>query len=223
MAATGIGKMTALKIMNTKHYKPGAVISTASVKYGNRMAKDKPTLDLIRAIIDHTKQFSLTIKDVLYMCLDFQTGQFPPRVPEALPGAIARDLIGQSKASSPIHEGKFSATFWEELYEDVRATDRPHCPSRLDSYFAFKDIDSLRSYQKLHWADRMQGKTVCQIDTQKCTVSFEADTSILDDVSEVMTYEAARKEILRYWDQETAGQPLIELVLQGSIVLGNRI
>jgi hypothetical protein len=207
------------KIMQSRHYKRGSKFNTTKAHYGKRLSTHKPTLELIMAILNHLLRLDVTINDMLIMCLDFQTGRTPHRCPAALSGPLAAAMIPLAKGAIPIHEAKFSVTFWEALYEAVRSTERPACPSRLDSYFACNDLAALRRYRDSHWGSRMADKAVCQIDIVGCHVRFEADTVILDQVTEVLTYEAAKKEILRYWDQEMSDTPVIELLLQGTVVL----
>ena len=69
----------------------------------------------------------------------------------------------------------------------------------------------------------MGDKLACQISIEACHLSFEADMVLLDRVSDSMNFETARGLILRYWDQEVSDQPNIELLLQGTIVLGEKV
>lgn len=215
--------MIAYKIMRARHYKPGQAFLTAKVNYGKRMLTDKHTAELIRLALAVTEEFGLGFGQVVQMCLDFQSRRLPPRIPSKLPGAKARELMALSHLAKNVLDDAFSATFWETLYEQVRSAERPNCPTRLNSYFACKDIDSLSRYRDTHWSDRMNDKMACQVDIQGCSVRFEADMVILDRITEDMNYEAARPYILRYWDQEVSDQPIIELLLQGSIVLSDRV
>lgn len=157
------------------------------------------------------------------MVQSFQASSLRTRIPDQIPGATARELLTLSRQSAKVGDGQFSATFWETLYEQVRSTERPNCPTRLKSYFGSKDIHSLSRYRDSHWRDKMGDKVACEINVSACNVVFEADMVVLDRVTEDMNYETARSHILRYWDQEVSDDPNMELLLQGKVVLGQRV
>lgn len=69
----------------------------------------------------------------------------------------------------------------------------------------------------------MGDKLTCAIDISGCPVAFDVDTVILDKVGGDMTYSSARPHVLRYWDQETSSKPIMEVLLQGTVVLGEQI
>ncbi|AKF47637.1 hypothetical protein ACQJ22_09665 [Pseudomonas fragariae (ex Marin et al. 2024)] len=216
--------MLAYKIMRSIHYEPGKPVMTTAANYGNRMLKSKATNELIRTVIDTSKRYGIPIQPILFMCIDFQKGSDQPRIPRIVASPRVRELRSLATGSAhSILDGTFSASFWEYLYEHVRSADRPACPSRVESYFASKDLNSLARYRDSHWATKMEDKMVCQINFEACPVVFEADMFVLDRVTDDMNFETARAHILRYWDQEMSFQPNIEMLLQGTIVLGNRV
>ncbi|SPO53199.1 protein of unknown function [Pseudomonas sp. JV551A1] len=215
--------MLAYKIMRSRYYKPGAKVLTSKANYGKRMFKDQPTTALILSALDLSRQYSLSFQQILWMFLDFQNRSYQPRIPDKISDTQRRELIALANSSNRILDEKFSATFWETLYEQVRIADRPTCPTRLKSYFASKDIPSLSQYRDKHWGDKMGDKLACEIEIKACKVVFEADMVILDRVTEEMNFESARPHILRYWDQEVSNQPIAELLLQGTVALGKRV
>jgi len=196
---------------------------TTAVNYGNRMLASKATNDLIRTTIDTSKRYGIPIQPIILMCVDFQSGSHQPRIPRLIASPRVRELKSLATNAHPITDGIFSASFWEYLYEHVRSADRPACPSRIESYFASKDLTSLARYRDNHWHDKMGDKTACQINIEACQVAFEADMVVLDRVTEEMDFESARAHILKYWDQEMSDEPNIELLLQGTIVLGDKV
>lgn len=216
--------MTAFKIMRSRHYKHGAKIDTRKINYGGRMLSHKPTIKFINDVIDLSEQHGAGFGEMLVMCVGFQTRRMAGvSAPSSLPSDKARDIAAASRDAHSILDGKFSATFWETLYERVRQAERPGCPSRLDSYFVFKDMQDLQRYRDTHWKDRMGDKMVCKVEIKACPVRFEADMVILDRVTEDMNFSAARPHILRYWDQEESDSPIKELLLQGKVGLSDRI
>lgn len=215
--------MLAYKIMRSRHYIQGGKVLTSRASYGNRIFKDKPTTDLIREVIRLSKEHRESFRNILLMLIDLQANKLQPAIPDKIPRARAVQLNCLAKAARKIHSDTFSATFWEILYEDTRRIERPKCPTRLKSYFACNDIASLRQYRDAHWSNRMSDKIACEINTKNCKVAFEADMTILDDITEEMNFENARPHILRYWDQEESSTPIVELLLQGSVVLGKQI
>lgn len=215
--------MHAYKIMQSKHYGPGKSVMTTAAQYGNRMLRCEPTNELIRTVIDTSKRYGIPFLPIILMVIDFQEQNRQPSIPGLIASPLVRKLKSLAPIAHPIRDGRFSASFWECLYEQVRSEDRPRCPSRLESYFASKDLKSLSRYRDDNWSNKMEDKIACQINIEACHIAFEADMVILDRVTDDMNFKTARTHILRYWDQEASDQPNIELLLQGSIVLGDRV
>lgn len=211
--------MNAFKIMRTRHYKLGSVVDTSDANYGNRTGRVRASQGLADTAIEVCSQSDATFEQMInfLQLLSMPLGSI--KLPPNVTSAHAEKLNVLVQLAPPI-TGDFGATFWESLYERVRQEERPSCPSRVKSYFASRDLDSLRRYRDEHWPDKMGDKMACTIDVSGCPVAFEADMVILDKIDGDMTYETARQHVLRYWDQEMSPTPNVEVLLQGKVILG---
>lgn len=217
--------MTAYKIMRAAHYQLGGLVDTAYINYGSRTGRSPSAKALAEAAIEVCSQSNITFQQMIDFIHGQQVRAKGLKVPKTITRAQATrlKLLGRSAPSIVPPDFGFGATFWEALYDRIRKEERPDCPSRLESYFASRDIDSLRLYRDEHWADRMSDKVTCEIDISRCPVAFDADAAILDNVGGDMTYRSARPQVLRYWDQEKSSRPIMEVLLQGTVVLGEQI
>lgn len=215
--------MTAYKIMRASHYDLGSLVDTTHINYGSRTGRSHSAKALADAAIEVCSQSNITFHQMIDFICEQQARTSDLKVPNAITRAQATTLKFLGRSAPSIVKMDFGATFWEALYERIRTEERPDCPSRLKSYFASRDIDSLRLYRDEHWADLMGDKLTCAIDISGCPVAFDVDTVILDRVGGDMTYRSARPHVLRYWDQETSSRPIMEVLLQGTVVLGEQI
>lgn len=215
--------MTAYKIMRASHYDLGIMVDTTHINYGSRTGRSPSAKALADAAIEVCSQSNITFQQMIDFIHAQQLRASDLKVPNTITRAQATKLKFLGRSAPSIVKSDFGATFWEALYERIRAEERPGCPSRLKSYFASRDTDSLRLYRDKHWADLMGDKLTCAIDISGCPVAFDVDTAILDRVGDDMTYRSARPQVLRYWDQETSSRPIMEVLLQGTVVLGEQI
>tara|TARA_R110002124_G_scaffold128157_8_gene288579 strand:+ start:4796 stop:5482 length:687 start_codon:yes stop_codon:yes gene_type:complete len=215
--------MNAYKIMRATHYKLGGLVDTTQHNYGSRTGRNHLEKALAEAAIEVCSQSDITFQQMIDFIHKQQVRAKGLKVPNTITRAQATRLKFLGRSAPSIVKSGFGATFWEALYERIRTEERPDCPSRLKSYFASRDIDSLRLYRDEHWANRMGDKVTCAIDISRCPVAFDADTAILDEVGAGMTYRSARPNVLRYWDQEKSSRPIMEVLLQGTVVLGEQI
>lgn len=214
--------MNAFKIMRAKYYKLGSSVQTTNANYGNRTARVRANQGLADEAILVCSESNATFEQMITFLQMLQSPLAQIKLPPQVTNTHAERLNVLAQLAPPIVDD-FGGTFWESLYERVRQQERPSCPSRVKSYFASRDVDSLRRYRNDHWGDKMGDKMACAIDVSGCTVAFEADMVILDKVDGDMTFETARPHILRYWDQEMSSNPNVEVLLQGTVVLGERI
>lgn len=212
--------MKAYKIMRKRYYAPGATVLTKDAKYGNRIRSSTALLALAEAAVDVCSQTSATFNQMMNLLKNLQMTPGGFHLPPSVKAHHADRLEPLAIGAPSILAGDFGATFWEALYERIREDRRPSCPSRLDSYFACRDLESLGRYKAKHWSHKMSDKLACEISIADCSVVFEADMVVLDDVDGDMTFASAAPQILRYWDQEFTQRPLIETLLQGCVVLG---
>lgn len=211
--------MIAYKIMRTRYYKQGSTVLTSDANYGNRTSRFKASQALADAAIEVCSQSEVSFEQMISLLFKLQSPLGGFHLPPSMTVAQAEKLDPLAQNAEPIEES-FGATFWEALYERVRREERPTCPTRLKSYFASRDLNSLRRYRDEHWGSKMGDKMACEIDVSGCPVAFEADMVILDKVSHDMTFESAKPHVLRYWDQEMSPNPNVEILLQGTVVLG---
>lgn len=213
--------MKGIKIMQAHHYKMGDVIDTTNIKYGNRirsMQEHGATRRLINAVISCSSTLGHNFEELLLMCLASQQDKPRMAVP-GLPDLKEKELLKIARTAAPITDTNFSPAFWEALYEQVRKAERPESPSRLNSYFIFKDAETARWYIREHWRISAESKVVCEVDYANCR-SFEADLRILDQIEPDHTFAAARPQILRYFDGAKTPNPKIEILAKGKVVLG---
>lgn len=214
--------MIAYKIMRTRHYKEGSTVHTSQVNYGNRISRIKANQELADAAIEICSLSEVSFEQMITLLFNLQNGVSRLQLPPSITAAQAVKLAPLVQ-SAPAIQNDFGATFWEALYERVRREERSTCPSRLKSYFASRDVDSLRRYRDEHWANKMGDKIICEVDVSECLVAFEADMVILDKVSHGMNFQSAKPHVLRYWDQEMSPKPNLETLLQGTVALGRQI
>lgn len=215
--------MSAFKIMRTTHYKLGSVVETSNANYGNRTGRQNSSKALADAAIEMCSQSKVSFQEMIYLIHLLQVGKRGIDLPSTITRAQATKLKFLGRNAPSIIQTEFGTIFWESLYERIRQEERPACPSRLLSYFGSRDEDSLRRYRDKHWPDKMGDKLSCLIDVSACSVAFDADTVILDDVDDHMTYKTARPHVLRYWDQEQSTAPIMEVLFQGTVVLGEQV
>jgi hypothetical protein len=118
-------------------------------------------------------------------------------------------------ADLPLRRRRSAIAFREHLYERVRMQYAAHAPRRLDSFFVCKSLEAVRAYRKRH----RLGEVNCKLKALGKHVAFQADMTHLDRVSLSQNFASAVTGIRRYWLQETSDDPLIEVLLQGHLVL----
>lgn len=128
-------------------------------------------------------------------------------------------IIASLKCDIEIGSKHQSASFWEYLYEIVRARYCPNAPRRLQSFFAFQDASSISRYRERHGL----GDIECKVDGSQCHTAFSADMTVLDEIDGRMNFAKALPEVVRYWRQEHSEAPVIEVLLQGKVKILNRI
>lgn len=134
-------------------------------------------------------------------------------------GALSHLVKASLKCDIEIGSKQQSASFWEYFYELVRIHHCPEAPSRLQSFFAFKDSASIVRYRERHGL----GDIECKVDGAECRTAFSADMTILDEIDGGMNFAQALPEVVRYWKKERSDSPIIEVLLQGKVKLLERI
>ncbi|WP_122425546.1 hypothetical protein [Pseudomonas viridiflava] len=215
--------MNAYKIMRKRYYSPGSTVLTKNVQYGNRIRRSIASLALAEAAIDVCHHTDATFEQMITLLQNLQMTGAGLHLPPGVRAHHAERLEPLAVEAPSILAGDFGATFWESLYERVRRDERPSCPSRMDSYFACRDLESLGRYKTKHWPQKMNDKMACEITISDCPVVFEADMVVLDDIDGTMTFASATPQVLRYWDQEFTKRPIVEALLQGCVVLGAEV
>lgn len=215
--------MNAYKIMRAAHYKLGSVVETSNANYGNRTGRFEEAKLLADAAVEICAQSKATFQQLIDLIHAHQSSSSDITLPPSITKAQGTKLKFLARSAPCIVKTDFGTTFWEALYERIRQTERPACPSRLKSYFAARDADALRRYRDKHWSDRMGDKLCCLIDISACPVAFDADTAILDAIHQDMTFKMARLPVLQYWDQERTSDPIMEVLFQGTVVLGEQV
>ncbi len=214
--------MKAYKIMRKKYHEPGATILTKNVQYGNRIRSPRESFALAEAAINVCSHTNATFGQMIDLLLDIQMTPSSFGLPSNVTRHHAEKLKPLALAAQPI-QAAFGSTFWESLYERVRRDEKPSCPSRMDSYFACRDLETLRRYRDKHWPDKMGDKLVCEVSISDCPVVFEADMVILDEIDGAMNFSSAAPIVRSYWDQKFSKQPILEILLQGSVLLDSEV
>lgn len=215
--------MKAYKIMRKRYYEPGATVATTDINYGNRIRKCSPSQALAESAVDVCSQTNASFGEMIELIYQLQTNPGRIPLPSSLKPHHAERLEPVAMQAPVITESVFGTAFWETLYDRVRRDERPDCPSRLDSYFVFRDMETLGRFVQTHWPKKMADKVVCEVLLSDCHLTFDADTAILDAVVASMTYHEAAPHIRRYWDQEQTANPMIELLVQGKVALGSEV
>ncbi|MYM26227.1 hypothetical protein GTP46_26715 [Duganella sp. FT135W] len=115
------------------------------------------------------------------------------------------------------------AYFWECFYERVRGDGFPYAPSRSTCFFVFSDVAATAAYAQKHYTGSSHDYLFCHVEATASRTSFSADMAILDDVTLKETFASAAEQIRRYWRQERSEEPLMEVLFQGKVCLGERI
>ncbi|WP_233317715.1 hypothetical protein [Pseudomonas sp. Au-Pse12] len=215
--------MNAYKIMRKRYYAQGSTVLTKNAQYGNRIRRSTASLALAEAAIDVCSDTDATFEQIINLLQNLQMTRGGFHLPPSVRAHHAERLEPLSIEAPSILAGDFGATFWESLYERVRRDEKPSCPSRMDSYFACRDSESLGRYKAKHWLNKMDDKLACEITISDCPVVFEADMVVLDEIDGTMTFASATPQILRYWNQEFTKRPIVEALLQGCVVLGAEV
>lgn len=215
--------MKAYKIMRKRYHEPGATILTKNVQYGNRIRRPIESLALAEAAIDVCSHSNATFGQMIELLLHLQMMPGGFHLPPGVRTHDAEKLEPLALAAESILDGAFGSIFWESLYERVRRDEKPSCPSRMDSYFACRDLETLRRYKDKHWLDKMGDKLACEVSISDCPVVFEADMVVLDEIDETMNFSSAAPMVRSYWDQRFSSQPILEILLQGCVELGSEV
>ena len=240
------------KILNEKLYKENLVFSTDSINYSRGIGEYGKKLEkFLFSILNCSKVYNLSFFIIFSITRNINNnsnGSIYSKILESERDEITySELIalsdshelGDSNAVmkkstleelvSIINEYKSpfcgvldTLRFWEYLYEAVRKEKFPHCPSRLESYFAFKEKNGLDYYQEKLYPEKF-GVISCTLDTSKCHIKFEGDMAMLDGIDAKYTYPEAERVIQQYWNQELSKSPVIEVLLRGEVKFLGRL
>lgn len=123
------------------------------------------------------------------------------------------------KSSPPylLNESLFNIYLFEIIFEEERKLNFPDLPSRLESYFIFKDIETCKNYI------RRYGGHIVKIIPQEFRNYFEGDMSILDTILHDSWLTLQSKSIPeylkianRYWRGEKINHLFNEILFQGT-------
>lgn len=115
--------------------------------------------------------------------------------------------------TSILNSGSF---LWEWFGEKIRKDRFPLLPSRLDSYFLFKDKNSAEYYINKHRANEDMKIVMAEPLETICEKIF--DMSIWDEDNTMSFYSNCEKQMIRYWSSER-NQRVPEVLFQGKLRL----
>lgn len=99
----------------------------------------------------------------------------------------------------------------EAIFEQVRKEEFSHCPSRMQSMFAWTNLNDAYEFKS------SEEDTIYQIESDK---AFIADMNLLYLGGSILgAYEYAR----RYWAGETSNAPKLEAIIPLPVTIGSKI
>ena len=126
-------------------------------------------------------------------------------------------LIMESYPPYLLDESLFNRYLFEIIFEEERKLNFPDLPSRIESYFIFKDIETCKNYI------RRYGGHIVKIIPQEFRNYFDGDMSILDTIAHDSWLTLQSKSIPeylkianRYWRGEKTNRPFNEILFQGT-------
>lgn len=126
-------------------------------------------------------------------------------------------LIMESSPPYMLDECLFNRYLFEVIFEEERKSNFQDLPSRLESYFIFKDIETCKNYI------RRYGGHIVKVIPQEFRNHFEGDMSILDTIlydSWATLKSKSIPEYLKtanqYWSGEKTNRPFNEVLFQGA-------
>ncbi|MEI0795486.1 hypothetical protein R4L75_06035 [Brachyspira pilosicoli] len=112
----------------------------------------------------------------------------------------------------------------EIILEEERKLNFSKLPSRLGSFFLFKDIETAKKYKNMHDGH------IIKIIPQIITNYFEGDMHILDSIKyhrwyykKSHTISQLKKIFYKYWSGEKTSTPIIEILFQGKCKIQNKL
>ncbi|TCT21550.1 hypothetical protein [Thiobaca trueperi] len=235
--------MKLFKLLNEKFYKEGASFNTSDVNYSRSIGDPFEREEFYDYLFDATDRNDVGIDLYAVManfinlpgggavCLDLLSSGSDIALASVMPGdshyanrIMKREEFLEAcrlieRLDIKFETGSDATRLWEYLFEKVRREKFDNLPSRLMSYFAFKSESDIAHYRKEHG---MRGVS-CVIDASNCTQAVELDMALFDAVGNNFTYSMAKTVAERYWSGGSSDDPVIEVLLQGEIILAERI
>ena len=237
---------TLFKAKSRERYTPGQQLNTASINYGLSI---QPAMshyeDVYHAIINASCDSGLGFHILKTTAMAMQSGydgalaivslfsdhpaEHAVDLQAYLPvytfgktirlGPLSHLAGAAARCEAPIElEGPFDNGLWEALYEMVRQAVAPQAPPRTDVFFACLDIETTERFKSEfpHY-----GPAIWTLDASGCHTQFEADMAWLNQIDATASASQAGQMIAAYWRQQLSANPMMEVLLQGEITIGN--
>ena len=133
------------------------------------------------------------------------------------------DLITHYLQLSPKNEESILSRYdiWENLGERIRKQYFATMPSRIDSYFLFRDLESARYYIN---SNNKTDFIIVEVEILQKNVLETFDMSIWDIENNNLPYSECEANIKKYWESNNASEMKYpEVLFQGILKLGAKI
>jgi hypothetical protein len=124
------------------------------------------------------------------------------------PGRWGQTIV----ATGPDHDFYYRELVWEQ----VRATEFPGRPSRMDCAFAFQSEASA-----LTWAE--SGERIYAVSVGPESPTFLADMTWITVARQGHGFADVLEIVRRYWRGEASGHPAIELLVAGDLKIDREV
>jgi hypothetical protein len=98
----------------------------------------------------------------------------------------------------------------------VRETQAPDAPSRSGVIFASPDLVNAERFMR-HYPG--YGDTLFSLEISQCQAHFEADMGWLNAIPSHANADEAAVQVQAYWKQRVSDDPIMEVLVQGEIMV----
>lgn len=197
------------KTVAAGRFQPGVELDTRTYNYGLVSGhRSKGEARLFDEIIRYSELFGF--EGLIGIALRWREHSDIPPVVRIKLGPIRTEEFLKLCRRAELPQQNAPTKFWEYLYEKVRKERAPHRPSRVQSVFACRDLESVQRYSAKHRI----GSTLCRLELLEGSI-FEADMALIDEVGPDWTYTQSLPNIRSYWEGGNSEDPLFEVLVQG--------
>jgi hypothetical protein len=113
----------------------------------------------------------------------------------------------------------------EMLIEEIRINHYPDAPSRLQSELGFCGVEHAKKYlaDLDSFLCEPESFNLFELETKDCTECYIVDQNNLNNIDAYDDVEQVINKIKAYWSKEETQNPMMEVILQGSIDFKNSL